>query len=107
MLSLFGLLFASLLADLLPQREVYEGAGRLLLPLLATLGFAGCLGYLSIHLARRPGCTFLAGPSFTGPELSGGSFADVVTLVSGRWPLLVALLFGPLPVLFAGLGGWV
>ncbi len=34
--------------------------------------------------------------------LPGGVLGD-----AGEWPVLVALLFGPLVFLLAGLGGWV
>jgi hypothetical protein len=94
------------LADvLLPQQEAYASA-EFGFPMLAAVGAAGCIGYLLSAIFRLQRAQF-------GPRgLLFGSSSLAAFSVNGRgggedWPLLVALLFGSLPILFSGLGGWV
>lgn len=102
--SVLVLLFAGLVADLLPHDEAYAGIDHGL-SLLALLGAAGCLGYLTIRMSLRLGLGSGAPPSASGlppaSAVAGGPEAGE------DWPVLVALLLGPLVVLLAGLGGWV
>lgn len=70
--------------------------------LLATLGAVGAFSYLATRLSSP----------LDFPPIPGGvglSHApDAVGATPGEdWPLLVALVFGALIVLLAGLGGWV
>lgn len=75
------------------------------LPLLAAMGTVGCVGQLLTLLGKLrlyPGATFATPGCLSGPALgtSGERRGE-------DWPLLVALLFGRITVLFSGLGGWV
>jgi hypothetical protein len=94
------------LADvLLPQQEAYASAEHGF-PLLAAVGAAGCIGYLLSAIFR------LHRAPFGSRGLLFGSSSVAASSVNGRgggedWPLLVALLFGSLLILFSGLGGWV
>ena len=94
------------LADvLLPQQEAYASA-EYGFPLLAAAGAAGCIGYLLSAIFR------LHRAPFGSRGLLLGSSPVAVFSVNGRgrgadWPLLVALLFGSILILFSGLGGWV
>ena len=101
---LFVLLLAGLLTDVAPNDEAYAGIDYAL-SLLALLGAAGCIVGLTVRLALG-----LDPLPWTGPAASGLPAAVALANVSERgedWPLLVALLFGPLVILLAGLGGWV
>ena len=81
---LLALVLIGLLADVARPEEAYAGIGYGL-SLLAFLGAAGGAACLTSRLAASPGLS-----------------------VRGEgWPVLVALLFGPLAVLISGLGGWV
>lgn len=104
-LPALGLLFSGLLVELLPPEEVYASLDYGF-SLVALLGAAGCMGHLAILLSRASAgrafaCCLPAGAPAEPAAPSG------VTHCSHEWPVLVALLFGPLPVLLAGLGGWV
>lgn len=103
-LPLLGLLVAGLFTDLLPQREVYASLeyGFSLLPAasaalsatyLVSLIYRCC--WVSLDLRALP-----AGAAPVEPASGGSGKGE-------DWPLLVALLFGTLLVLFSGLGGWV
>ena len=101
---LLALVLIGLLADVARPEEAYAGIGYGL-SLLAFLGAAGGAACLTSRLVARlvplpwaaPAAS-AARPFATAPGLSGRGAA---------WPLLVALLFGPLAVLISGLGGWV
>jgi hypothetical protein len=91
-----------LLADVARPEEAYAGIDYGL-SLLAFLGATGCVLCLTSRLATRldplPGIVASAARTFASvPGLSARGEG---------WPLLVALLFGPLVVLISGLGGWV
>jgi hypothetical protein len=93
------------LAGLWPQQDLYASADYGL-PVLALLGTAGCIGYawafiFRYRLADFGSASLPAWPSSPSIIIPGNPGRGEV------WPLLVALLFAPLPVLFSGLGGWV
>lgn len=93
------------LAGLWPQQDVYASADYGL-SVLALLGTAGCIGYAWAFISRYRLTAF--GP--TALPAWPSSPAIIHSGSPGRgevWPLLVALLFAPLPILFSGLGGWV
>jgi len=92
-----------LVVDLLPQQEAYANADYGF-SLLAALGAEGCIGYLVGYIFS---CFDI--PVYSCPIFAWLRPEPVVSAsVPGeRWPLLVALLFGPIMVLLAGLGGWV
>ncbi len=101
---LLALVLIGLLADVARPEEAYAGIDYGL-SLLAFLGAAGCAVYLTSRLATR--LDPLPGAGIFAP---GGRLFASVSGLSARgegWPLLVALLFGPLVVLISGLGGWV
>ena len=102
-----GPLLALVLAGLLAEVVDHEGASAGIdygLSLLALLGATGCVvslaGRISSNLDSLPrsGISNAPRPIAALPAI----------LVRGEdWPVLVALLFGALIVLFSGLGGWV
>ena len=94
-----------LLAGLSPQQDVYANPDYGL-SLLAALGTAGCLGYLLAAISRHHRLRLGARTLFFGPS-QVGILSARASCGGEDWPLLVALLFGPLPILFSGLGGWV
>lgn len=96
------LLVLLLLPDALGHDEAYAGIDYGY-ALLALLGSAGCLGYLASRLSSR--LDLLPGRARTilVPVRSNAS-GDAI---GEDWPLLVGLVFGPLILLLAGLGGWV
>ena len=89
-----------LLVGPLPQQAAHAGVGYVF-SLIAVVGAAGLFGCLLVLASRRlplrPGGLLGASPPTT--RRAGVPGED--------WPLLVVLLFGPLCVLLAGLGGWV
>lgn len=101
---LLALVLIGLLADVARPEEAYAGIDYGL-SLLAFLGATGCMVCLTSRLYAR------LDPL---PWMGQGTLA-VRTFASApghsargeEWPLLVALLFGPLVVLISGLGGWV
>lgn len=95
-----------LLADLSPQQEVYAGADYGL-SMLAVLGTAGCLSYALALVSDRTLFGEGSAVSLAGPEPAGGLALSGRTARGERWPLLIALLFAPLVILFSGLGGFV
>lgn len=106
LLSIAGFSIFSLLYELLPSLETYNGFGHGF-SALAAVGALGSLGYLAVHVYRSSAklacvCSFFlpASPSDSGRHA-------YLPVKSADWPLLVALLFGPFLVLLAGLGGWV
>ena len=101
---LLALVLIGLLADVARPEEAYAGIGYGL-SLLAFLGAAGGAACLTSRLAAR-----LVPLPWVAPTASAARpFAAVPGLAARGevWPLLVALLFGPLSVLISGLGGWV
>jgi hypothetical protein len=101
---LLALVLIGLLADVARPEEAYAGIGYGL-SLLAFLGAAGGAVCLTSKLAARLDPLPWASPATPAARLFA---SDPGLSVRGeRWPLLVALLFGPLVVLISGLGGWV
>lgn len=101
-LPLFGLLLTSLLTESFPRMEAYESV-EYGFSFLASLGAAGCLVFLIVHIYRCGGL-----PRFHRSVIFTRGIPAVASTSHGeRWPLLVGLLFGQFFVLLAGLGGWV
>jgi hypothetical protein len=101
---LLALVLIGFLADVARPEEAYAGIGYGL-SLLALLGAAGCAARLTGRLATR-----LDPLPWASPAAPAARTLACVPGVSSRgegWPLLVALLLGPLAALFSGLGGWV
>jgi hypothetical protein len=100
---LLALLLVGLLADVARPEEAYAGIdyGLSLLAFLGATGVVCLTSRLHACLDPLPG----VGPAAHMAHV----FASVPGLSARgeRWPLLVALLFGPLVVLISGLGGWV
>ena len=93
-----------LLGNLSSREEVYANP-EYGFSVLAFLGAAGCIGHLAANLSRRSGTLDFAccGPIRVVPAAVPGG----IPAGAGEWPVLVALLFGPLVFLLSGLGGWV
>ena len=93
------------MANLSSREEVYANP-EYGFSVLALLGAAGCIGHLAANLSRRSGTLDFACcvpiRVVLAATLPGG-----VPVGAGEWPVLVALLFGPLVFLLSGLGGWV
>lgn len=101
---LLALVLIGLLADVARPEEAYAGIGYGL-SLLAFLGAAGGAVCLTSRLAASLDPLPWAGP--VAPAARALASAPGLSLRGEGWPLLVALLFGPLAVLISGLGGWV
>lgn len=87
----------------LPEQEAYANADYGF-SLLSALSGAGCIGYSMYHISRF-GITVHSWPAIArlAPAAAFSDGPDA----GENWPLLVALLFGPIPVLLAGFGGWI
>jgi hypothetical protein len=104
-LSTLGLLLLGLLANLSSHEEVYANP-EYGFSVLALFGAAGCIGHLAASLSQRPGALdFACRLSFR--VLPTAAVLGSVSRSNSEWPILVALLFGPLVFLLSGLGGWV
>jgi len=101
---LLALVLIGLLADVARPEEAYAGIGYGL-SLLAFLGAAGYAARLTARLATRLDPLPWASPA--APAARARTSGPGLSVRGEGWPLLVALLFGPLAVLFSGLGGWV
>jgi len=103
-LPALGLLLFGLLANIFSREEVYANP-EYGFSVLALFGAAGCIGHLAASLSRRSGALDLACcvPIRVVPTIVPGG----VPGGAGEWPVLVALLLGPLVFLLSGLGGWV
>jgi len=103
---LLALVLIGLQTDVTRPEEAYAGIGYGL-SLLALLGAAGCVARLTGRLATRLDPLPWASPAAARTSTSVQDFSPR----GEGWPLLVALLFGPLAVLISGLisglGGWV
>jgi len=100
-----GLVLLGVLVNFFSREEVYANL-EYGFPILALFGAAGCIGQLTVSISRRSGtlasaCCIPTGILRTTVAREGvrGETSDL--------PVLLALLFGPLVVLLAGLGGWV
>jgi hypothetical protein len=98
-----GLLLLGLLANVSSREEVYANP-EYSFTILALFGAVGCIGHLAASLSRRSGALDVANRIHVRvlrvAAVPGG-------YPGGEWPVLVALLFGPLVFLLSGLGGWV
>ena len=100
-----GLLLLGLLANVSSREEIYTNP-EYGFSILALFGAAGCIGHLAASLSRSSGALGFANRipvrALTVAAVPGGYPAG-----AGEWPVLVALLLGPLVFLLSGLGGWV
>jgi hypothetical protein len=102
---LLAMVLIGLLADVAHPEEAYAGIGYGL-SLLAFLGATGGVVCLTSRLATR--LEPLPWTSSVASTLRRAFASDPgLSTRAEAWPLLVALLFGPLVVLISGLGGWV
>jgi hypothetical protein len=101
----FGLVLLGLLVNLFSREEIYASL-EYAFPLLALFGAAGCIGQLTVSISRRSG-TLVSACCVPVEVLRTAVEGRGVRGETGRLPVLMALLFGPLVVLLAGLGGWV
>lgn len=99
------LLLFAWLAGLFAREEVYANL-EYGFSALALFGAVGCIGHLAASISRGSGgwnfsCWIptRVPPAAVVPRSAPGGTAG--------WPVLVALLLGPLVVLLSGLGGWV
>ena len=101
----FGLVLFGLLVNFFSREEVYANL-EYGFPMLALFGAAGCIGQLAVSISRRSSAlvsaccvpTWVLRTRVVGNGVRGETSA---------LPVLIALLFSPLVVLLAGLGGWV
>jgi hypothetical protein len=104
-LPALGLLLLGLLANVSSREEIYTNP-EYGFSILALFGAAECIGHLAASLTRSSGALDSANRipvrALTVAAVPGGYPAG-----AGEWPVLVALLFGPLVFLLSGLGGWV
>jgi hypothetical protein len=101
----FGLVLLGLLVNLSSGEEIYASL-EYAFPLLTLFGAAGCIGQLTVSISRRSG-TLASACRVPAEVLRSTLESPGVLRETGRLPILMALLFGPLVVLLAGLGGWV
>ena len=101
----FGLVLFGVLVNLFSREEVYASL-EYGFPLLALFGAAGCIGQLTVSISRRSG-TLASACCIPVEVLRPTVERRGIRGETRRLPILMALLFGPLLVLLAGLGGWV
>ena len=101
----FGLLLVGLLVAYFSREEIYASL-EYGFPMLALFGAAGCIGQLSVSISRRSG-TLASACCIPTRVLRAPFVRDSIRSTTSDLPVLLALLFGPLVVLLAGLGGWV
>jgi hypothetical protein len=101
----FGLVLLGLLVNFFSREEVYANL-EYGFPMLALFGAAGCIGQLTVSISRRSG-TLASACCIPMWVLRARVVRDGVRGETSDLPVLVALLFCPLVVLLAGLGGWV
>ena len=101
----FGLLLVGLLVNFFSREEVYANL-EYGFPMLALFGAAGCIGQLTVSISRRSG-TLASACCIPKWVLRARVVRDGVRGETSDLPVLIALLFCPLVVLLAGLGGWV
>ncbi len=100
-----GLLLFSLLTHLSSREDLYANP-EYGFSVLALFGAAGYIGHLAASIPRRSGAWAFARSGTVG-VLPAALVPGVVPSGPAGWPVLVALLLGPLVVLLSGLGGWV
>jgi hypothetical protein len=97
-----AILVALLFGEAVASEEAYVGVGEAV-ALLAVLGCAaGHLAFFALRLQATDCGLWTAIRAF-----SGGSSFDAASRPGKNWPVLITLLFGDIPILFAGLAGWV
>jgi hypothetical protein len=101
----FGLVLLGVLVNFFSKEEVYANL-EYGFPMLALFGAAGCIGQLTVTISRRS-ATLASACCFSTGVLRARVARDGVRGETSDLPVLVALLFCPLVVLLAGLGGWV
>ena len=101
----FGLVVFGLLVNFFSREEVYANL-EYGFPMLALFGAAGCISQLTVTISRRSG-TLASACCISIRVLRARVVRDGVRGETSDLPVLIALLFCPLVVLFAGLGGWV
>ena len=101
----FGLLLVGLLVAFFSREEVYANL-EFGFPMLALFGAAGCIGQLTLSISRRSG-TLASACCIPIWILRARDVRAGVRGETSDLPVLIALLFCPLVVLLAGLGGWV
>ena len=101
----FGLVLLGMLVNLFSREEVYANL-EYGFPMLALFGAAGCIGQLTVSISRRWG-TLISACCVPIWVLRARIVKDGVRGETSDLPVLLALLFCPLVVLLAGLGGWV
>ena len=101
----FGLVLFGLLVNFFSREEVYANL-EYGFPMLALFGAAGCIGQLTVNISRRSG-TLASACCIPIRVLRARVVRDGVRGETSDLPVLIALLFCPLVVLLAGLGGWV
>ena len=100
-----GLLVLALLTSLCSREELYANL-EYGFSVLALFGAAGCIGHLAATISLRSGSWAFA-PWVPVRVMPAAVVPGGVPGGAAGWPVLVALLLGPLVVLLAGLGGWV
>jgi hypothetical protein len=101
----FGLVLFGLLVNFFSREEVYANL-EYGFPMLALFGAAGCISQLTVTISRRSG-TLASACCIPIRVLRARVVRDGVRGETSDLPVLIALLFCPLVVLLAGLGGWV
>jgi hypothetical protein len=101
----FGIVLLGFLVSLISREEIYAGL-EYAFPLLALFGAAGCIGQLTVSISRRSG-TLVSACCVPVEVLRATIEKHGLQGEIRQLPVLMALLFGPLVVLLAGLGGWV
>ena len=101
----FGLVLFGVLVYCFSREEVYANL-EYGFPMLALFGAAGCIGQLTLSISRRSGALASA-CCISKWILRARVVRDGVRGETSDLPVLIALLFCPLVVLLAGLGGWV
>ena len=100
-----GLVLLGVLVNYFSREEVYVNL-EYGFPMLALFGAAGCIGQLTVSISRRSGA--LSSACCIPTRVLRATFVrDGIGGETSDLPVLLALLFGPLVVLLAGLGGWV
>jgi hypothetical protein len=101
----FGLVLFGLLVNFFSREEIYANL-EYGFPMLALFGAAGCISQLTVSISRHSG-TLASACCLPIRVLRARVVRDGVRGETSDLPVLIALLFCPLVVLLAGLGGWV
>ncbi|MDQ3861953.1 MAG: hypothetical protein M3317_00310 [Actinomycetota bacterium] len=102
----FGLVLLGVLVNFFFGEELYANL-EYGFPVLALFGAAGCIGQLTVSISRRAGTLASACCIPSRVTLRRTALTDGMRGATSDLPILLALLFGPIVVLLAGLGGWV